>query len=440
MRNFLCMMLLMSAVSARSQSPVVIDGATLIDGKGGPPLGNSVIVLRGRKIEAAGRKGEVPVPEGARVIDGRGTFVIPGLIDCHIHYDSPRDLVQLIAWGVTSANCMFESTDQALEMERMTSGDSVHAPRIYGTAPIFTAVHGWWWGEGFPIDSSINRFPGAPEEARGLVGKAKAKGIKRIKLMYDDMGWCRDPLPKLTRMREDVMRALIAEGRASTLVSEVHAPNLNDALAAVDAGVSALAHGILDAPFDSAAIGKIVRGGLYYIPTFCVFEFLADTKGFMSATLSEARFHDALPEAALRRYTGEEYYDHYRTTYPNISFVRSHLPVLRDNMKRLAEQDANVVMGTDMWAFPGIGAHLELEFMVQAGMTPMEAIVSATSRGAKFLGEGEVKGTIEPGREADLLILGQNPLDDIRNTRSIRQIVKQGRLFDHSALVGESKR
>src|SRR5258708_21236437 len=304
MRILLCMMLMMSAFPARSQSPLVIDGATLIDGNGGPPLENSVVVLRGRKIAAAGRKGEVRAPDDARVIDGRGTFVIPGLIDCHIHYDSPRHLVQLIAWGVTSANCMFESTGQALERERMTSGDSVHAPHIYGTAPIFTAVHGWWWGEGFPLDSSINRFPAGPDEARELVGKAKAKGMKRIKLMYDDMGWCRDPLPKLTRMREDIMRALIAQARASALVSEGQSPNLNDALAAVDAGVSALAHGILDTPLDSAAIGKVVRGGLYYIPTFCVFEFLADVKGFMTRSLSESRFRDALPEAALRRYTG----------------------------------------------------------------------------------------------------------------------------------------
>jgi imidazolonepropionase-like amidohydrolase len=434
------MILFMSALSARSQSPLVIDGATLIDGSGGPPLPNSVIVIRGRHIAAAGGKGQVAVPDGARVIDGSGKFVIPGLIDCHIHYDGPRDLLQLISWGVTSANCMFESTDQALEMERLTSGDTVHAPRIYGTAPIFTAVHGWWWGEGFPLDSSINRFPGGPDEAPDLVTKAKAKGIKRIKLMYDDMGWCRDPLPKLTRMREDIMRALVAAARNSDLVSEVHAPILNDALLAIDAGVSALAHGILDAPFDSGSVAKITRDGLYYMPTFCVFEFLADVEGFMKGALSETRFRDALPEATLRRYTGDEYFDHYRKTYPNIQFVQSHLPVLRDNMKRLAEHHANVVMGTDMWAFPGIGAHLELEYMVRAGMTPMQAIVSATSLGAKFLGEAGTKGTIEAGKEADLLILDYNPLDDIRNTRSIRQIIKQGVLFEHDALIEESKR
>lgn len=440
MRILSAIMLALTSLPAYSQAPLVIEGATLIDGSGKPPLQNSVVVIRGRLVVAAGSRGEIAVPDEARVIAAAGKFIIPGLIDCHIHYDSPRDLVQLIAWGVTSANCMFESTDLALRMEQQTAVDTAHAPQIYATAPIFTAVHGWWWGDGFPLDSSINRFPGTPEEAAGLVARAKAKGIKRVKLMFDDMDWCRDPLAKLARMNPDIMEALIAAARKSALVSEVHAPKLGDALAAVDAGVSALAHGILDARLDTGAAERIRRGGLYYIPTFCVFEFLADVGGFMSNALSDARFRGALPGEVVRRYSGTEYFDHYRTTYPNISFVESHLPVLRDNMRVLAERHANVVMGTDMWAFPGIGAHLELEFMVHAGMTPMQAIVSATSLSALFLGEGAIKGTVEAGKQADLLILERNPLEDIRNTRTIRNVIKQGLLFDHAALVEESKR
>lgn len=240
-------------------------------------------------------------------------------------------------------------------------------------------------------------------------------------------------------MSPDIMIALISEARALGLVAEVHAPKMNDALAVVDAGASALAHGILDSPLDAVTGGKIRDGGLYYMPTFCVFEFLADVEGFMSSALADSAFRNALPDEILRRYSGNDYYDHYRTTYPNVSYVATQLPVLRANMKLLVDEQANVVLGTDMWAFPGIGAHLELDYMVRAGMSPMQAIVAATSLGAKFLGEEGTKGTIEAGKQADVLILGGDPLEDIRNTRTLREIIKQGVMFDHDGLVQESK-
>ncbi len=423
-----------------AQNLVAIEGGTLIDGTGRPPVQNAVVVIRDRTIVAAGALDEVPVDDDARIVDASGQFIMPGLIDCHIHYDSPRDLVQLLAWGVTSANCMFESTGKSRVVERRTDPDAVHSPRIYGTAPIFTTEHGWWWGDAFPVDSAINRFPKAVDEAKEMVHRAKGMGMRRIKLMYDDMDWCRDPLPRLEQMNPEIMIALISEARASGLISEVHAPKLIDAMAVVDAGASALAHGILDVPLDSVSGGKIRDGGLYYMPTFCVFEFLADVEGFMRNALGDERFRSALPAEVIRRYSGSDYYDHYRATYPNVSFVQAQLPVLRANMKLLADEHAKVVLGTDMWAFPGIGAHLELDYMVRAGMTPAQAIVSSTSLAARFLGEDGSKGTIEPGKQADLLILDGDPLMDILNTRTIRQVIKRGIVFDHDALVEESKR
>src|SRR5437879_3507157 len=199
--------LMTSAVFA--QHPLVLEGGTLIDCTGAPPVQNSVIVIRGSKISCVGTSGKVQIPDSAQVIDVRGKFIIPGLIDCHIHYGSPRDLVQLLAWGVTSVNCMFESTDQARQLEQETSVDSLHAPQFYGTAPIFTAVNGWWYGPDFPIDSMINRFPTTPEEAREQVMKAREKKIDKIKVMYDDMSWCRNPLKSLTRMDKEILEAIM---------------------------------------------------------------------------------------------------------------------------------------------------------------------------------------------------------------------------------------
>jgi imidazolonepropionase-like amidohydrolase len=463
--------------SSFAQHPIVVTGGTLIDGTGGPPLQDAVIVINGKSISQVGTKKSIQIPQDAEIIHADGKYIIPGLIDCHIHYERLRNLVQLLAWGITSANCMFESTDQALAMEKMTSNDTIHSPQIYATAPIFTTIGGWWQGEGFPIDSTINRFPTSPEEAREQVRKAKAKGIKRIKLMYDDMGWCRDPLPRLVKMNPKIMTALVNEAEKEGLMYEVHAPQIKDAKEVRDSVSNprglAFAHSIVDQNIgnDIEIAGSSVYAsfgievtGLFYVPTFCVFQFLADTKGFMEHALSDERFRSALAPQIIQQYTSEEYYLHYAEHYPNIKFVKSHLSTLENNLKNIFGD--RVAMGTDMWAFPGIGAHLEMEYMVEAGMSTSQVLAAATNDAANFLGAGKHKlpkparitgndtkeinqlkreelgliGTIEEGKQADLLILDANPLDDIQNTRSVRTIIKHGVIFDHQQLIEESKR
>jgi len=457
MKAFSILMVLMAS-AAFAQRPLVVTGGTLIDCTGAAPVQNSVIVIRGSKIVSVGTLRDTPLPADAQVIDARGKYIIPGLIDCHIHYDSPRDLTQLLAWGVTSVNCMFESTDQARQLEKETSEDSVHGPQFYGTAPIFTAVNGWWYGPGFPIDSTINRFPTTPDEAREQVAKAWQKHIGKIKIMYDDMSWCRNPLAPLTRMDKQILNAIMAEAGTRNLMTEVHAPLLKDArdvLAAViptvrvrrvnglrdvlRMGRFAFAHGIIDERVDSPFLFAMLDKRGWYIPTFCVFEFLADVKGFMEHAFSDERFRSALPAKMIEEYTSEGYYKRYRERYPNVEFVKSHIKVLQVNMMTLHDRGVRVAMGTDMWAFPGIGAHLELEYMVESGMTPMNALRCATRSGSEFL-SGVPRGTIKNNNPADLLILDKNPLTDIRNTRTIRTIIKHGVVFDHAALVEESKR
>jgi hypothetical protein len=456
------LVLLLASYSLFAQQPIAIVRGTLIDGTGAPPLQNSVITIEGKKIIVVGTVENTPIPGDANVIDATGKYIIPGLIDCHIHYEQPRDLVQLLAWGVTSVNCMFESTDQAREMRLRTAVDTIHSPQIRPTAPIFTCKQGWW-DQGFPIDSTIDRFPETPRDAQIQVRTAWERDLLKVKIMYDDMSWCRDPLPKFAKMSPEIKDAIINEAIRHNMICEVHAPRFKDAVDVLrtpvpamlpqgdgyssPTGYLAFAHGIIDADIDPKFVKDMLLSQSWYIPTFCVYEFLADVQGFMKHALDDPRIRSALPDNVLKEYSNEEYYKRYRERYPNISFVKSHLEVLRRNLMKLHDRKVLVAMGTDMWALPGIGAHLELEYMVNAGMTPMEALVCATKNGGQFISNGgRSLGTIQQGtsgeaaRWPDLLILDANPLEDIRNTRSVRTIIKRGQIFDHRKLIEESKR
>lgn len=433
---FPALILLAAAGESAAQRRYILEGATLINGYGERALKDQIVVVDGGRIIGVGRKQKVIIPQGAEVIDVSGKFIMPGLIDAHVHEESPADWERYLAWGVTSVNCIYENTDTALQREAWSQADTLRAPRIFATAPVFTAAGGWWEGDGFPVDPGIDRFPATPEEARAAVRALNAKGVRRIKLMVDDMGWCRDPLPRLAKMNPAVMVALLDEARKLRLLAEVHAPGIADASAAIAAGASALMHGVVDGRFDAPTIDAMLQGDAYYVPTFSLYRFLAAPDSFMAQVFADPAFRASLPPEKVAELTGPEYAAKYRARYPNTAFVSSHLERLDENLQTIADNYVQVAMGSDMWALPGIGAHLELESMVKAGMKPMAAIASATFLTAKFLRILARTGTIEPGKDADLLVLDADPLSDIRNTRTVSMVVKKGRIFRPAELLG----
>ncbi len=414
---------------ATAQRQYVLKGATLINGVFDRPLKEHLVVVDGSRIMGVGRAKKVIVPGNAQEIDLTGKFIMPGLIDAHVHEESTDDWATYLDWGITSVNCMYENSDTALAREEWSERDTVRAPRIYSTATIFTTRGGWWQGGNFPDDPEVNRFPDDPDEAREAVEQLHAKGIGRIKLMMDDMRWCRDPLPPLETMDTAVAGALLAGAARLGMTSEVHAPGRSMAAVAVDGGVTALVHGVLDERLTAGDIESILSNQTFYIPTFCLYYFLADVDTFMAGAMADDRFRRSLPDETVARLTGAEYSTRYRTRYPNGGFVQSHLPALNANTRSIAGNYGQIAMGTDMWALPGIGAHLELEYMVKAGLTPMQALTAATFLGAKFLGVLDRTGTVEAGKDADLIVLDGDPTADITNTRSVYMVIRRGKIY-----------
>lgn len=422
------------ADSARAQRRFVLEGGTLINGIFDRPLKDHIVVVDGGRITGVGRRNKVIIPRDAVFIDVTGKFIMPGLIDAHVHEESVADWPTYLSWGVTSVNCMYENSDTALAREAWSLPDTQAAPRIHATSTIFTAKGGWWSGEGFPDDPSVNRFPETPAQAREAVRALHAKGISRIKLMVDDMGWCRDPLPPLAKMDTAVMAALLHEAGKLRMTAEVHAPRLADARAAVEAGAGALVHGIIEGRPDAALIESLLSRDVFTMPTFSLYRFLAGAGAFIADALSDTAFRNSLPPERVAELTSPDYDEKYAARYPNRELVASRLDLLDQNVSAIAGNYAQVALGTDMWALPGIGAHLELESMVKAGLTPMQAITSATFLPAKFLRILPKTGTVEPGKDADLLVLDADPLADIRNTRRIHMVIRRGTMHNPADL------
>jgi imidazolonepropionase-like amidohydrolase len=365
------------------------------------------------------------LPVGTQVTPADGKWIIPGLIDAHVHAESEDDLKTMLNWGVTSVRLMAEDVAAAQKLARESVGRR-DIPDVFPAAPIFTARSGWW-DQGEPADSSLNRFPSSTEEARRSVRKAKTLGAREIKLMLDDMSWCRDPKPPLPRMKPEVANALIDEARRQGLRATVHAPKLGDATEAIADGATALAHGVLD-PIDAATIAIMKKRPVFYIPTMDIFEFLADTRAFVDRVLSDPAVTkpSGLPKETIARYRLPEYSDGYRRRYPNFENVKRSLPALRENLRRLHAAGVPVALGTDMWAFPGLGVSIEMDLYVEAGFSPLEALRSATLTSARSLGIERDRGTLAAGERADFLVLSEDPLRDVRNVRKISEIYKNG--------------
>jgi imidazolonepropionase-like amidohydrolase len=417
---------------------IAIRGATLIDGTGAPPIPNSLLVVSDGRIVSVGTATPAvlaKLPAGTQVITGDGKWIIPGLIDAHVHAESDQDLKTMLNWGVTTVRLMAEDSAAAAASAK-ESATRTDIPEIFPAAPVFTAKGGWW-DQGQPPDAHLNRFPATAAEARESIRKAKAHGSREIKVMLDDMSWCRAPKPPLPKLPPEIVEALISEARAQGLRATVHAPNGADAKLAIAAGATALAHGVLD-PLDDATIAVMKSRPVFYIPTMDVFEFLADTRKFLDGVLGERGVAPGilpppkgngeywLAPHTLVRLKSAEYSDGYRERYPNFDNVKRRLSVLRDNLSRLHIVGVPVALGTDMWALPGLAVSVEMDIYEKSGLPPLEAIRAATQTAARSLEVDRDRGTLEPGKRADFLVLTSDPIGSAGSLRQLDGVWKGG--------------
>ena len=408
-------------LSPKNKSPLVLVGGTLIDVTGKPSITNSAVVIQGDRITAAGSRSEIKIPTGATVVDVSGKFLLPGLWDMHAHLYQVEFGPTYLAAGITTAR------DVGNEIE-------------FGTALRDAAKQGRGLGPRMLLAGYIdgkNEFHSfdvqveTPQEARAAVQHYKDAGYEQIKI--------RD------NVKLETLKVITAEAHRLGMTVTGHVPKGLNALQAVEAGMDQINHlnfvasaffpkadpgrpqvSIdLESPDSKYALRFFKEHGTVTDPTVAVLELMIHPEETPIESF-EPGLTKVPPELVeqIRKKGGPA---------GEVEGLQMVVNTLLKIIGALHKANIPIVAGTDV-GVPGHTLHRELELYVKAGLTPLEAIQTATITPARVMKLENEVGTIEPGKRADIIILDANPLDNISNIRKVRFTMTQGRLFDSAKL------
>lgn len=406
----------------------LVKNATVIDGNGGQPLVNAAVLMKGERIEAVGTLDQIKQPDAnVDVIDARGGFVLPGMIDCHVHmmiewaraglekrlatpfslrfYQASDYLKRTLHAGITSvrdAGFTDVGVKEAVE-QRLISGPRMQISVIPLTT---TGGHGdAWMRSGIDVtDVSYPTMPSGicdgPDQVRKKVREVLRAGADIIKVHATDGVTSPTDHPEFTQFSREELEIMVQEAAFRRGVKVMaHAQGAEGIKNAVRAGIHSIEHGIY---LDDEAIELMCENKTFLVPTL-----LAPI-----GVLEAAEKSGTMPEHAIEK-------------------TREVIEIHRESMAKAHKAGVKIAMGTDAGVIPH-GTNLrELSLMCQIGMTSMEAIVATTKTAAECLGWDDRLGTIEKGKLADLIIAKTDPIADIQSLEhpdNIVMVMKGGRI------------
>ncbi len=424
--------------TAPSISTVVYDGARLIDGTGTPAVEAARLVVDDGVITAVGPQEDIESPPGARVVDLTGRIVMPALVNLHGHVGFQRGLTYDAA-NYTRENIVDHLNRYAYYGVGVIVSLGTDAGAVWsdirrdqnagtlGGARLFTAGRGLARPNAGPGAAALR--PSAygvtsEEEGRRYVQELAAQGVAFVKIWVDDRGG------SVEKLEPDVYRAIIDEAHGHGLNVIAHVFYHDDAEDLVAAGVDGFAHLVRDREMDDALVADIVENEVFVMPNIGISE-----RGRHAAPppwLGAPILAETVAPAVLARAT-----DTFASRAADAAERAAHsYEQMERSLAKLHAAGASLVLGSDSGVqdhFYGFSAHRELELMVAAGLSPMEAIATATSLSADRLGLDD-SGRLAPGARADFIVLEENPLDDVTNTRRIADVYLGGAAVDRAAL------
>jgi imidazolonepropionase-like amidohydrolase len=422
---------LLVGASALHAEVKVLKGFTLIDGSGRPPLANAAMVIDAGRIVWVGPVAQLKVPAGVETIDLAGKYVMPGIINLHGHLGNTIGLTQdakfftrenveknldtYASYGVTAMLSM--GTDQDLIFEIR---DRQRAGRP-STTRVFTAGQGFIFKGGYGGIAGVNQGVSSVAEVEPAVAVQARKKVDMIKL------WMDDELGRLPKMPYPISKAIIDAAHRHHLRAAAHIFYLQDAKQLTEYGVDGLAHSVRDKPIDQALIESMKKHGTWQLAATLSREASMFIYASPAPFLSDPFFARGVSPAVLQT-LGSPAYQRAISSGAHFKEYPAFLETAKRNLKTLVDAGVKYGFGTDSGPpgrFPGYFEHWEMELMVEAGLTPAEVLTAATRNAAEFLGANDL-GTLERSKWADLIVLDRNPLDDIRNTRTIDAVYIAG--------------
>lgn len=430
-------------------------GGRVIDGTGGEPIDDAVVLIEGERIDAVFRRGEMGIPAGAEVVDVSGATVIPGLIDCHVHVGVLADNSFLQVEDPGSLANLFMTTLLQHGVTTVRDTGNFDPDAVFRTFK--TGRDGWprFFGAGTILDGPAD--PPAPWRWLAIIDDEATAREETARLVDAGM----DFIKVYVWARLPVLRAVVSEAHKRGVRVAAHVGHVVTVEEAVTVGVDALEHvrvgrelvpaerreelaalpgRILDplvgfqswrfidpgADLANGLIALMAERGTFITPTLTL------SQSILTGNTPEAVNPpglDEMPAAVAEQWSQYAYpFDYSETDWEQAPIE------LRNQMAfigRAQRGGVKVTAGTDLtnpFVVPGHSMHEELRLLVEGcGFSPMEAIVAATRRPAELLGQSNDLGTVEKRKLADLVVLEADPLDDIRNTRRISAVYKGGR-------------
>ncbi len=435
--------------------PLVLTHVTIIDPTGGPAKSDMTLIIQDDLISELGKHNSVRIPKDARVVDAMGKFLIPGLWDMHIHWYDPEYLPLFIANGVTGARLMWGLSLHHQWRKDIEAGKLI-GPRLVIASPIIDGPKPIW-----PGSVAVNN----EAEARQAVKTAKQEGADFIKVY--------------SLLSREAFFAIADESKKQGIAFAGHIPQSVTVAEAAEAGQRSVEHltGMLtacsakedelrqtqeaanasatgfgardpaaarqltrsiiesyDAKKAAGVFAKLKQHHTWHCPTLTVLRSIA--------SLTDPEFRNDprlryMPPGIRFQWDPANDFRFKARTAEDYELSKLVLQRQFEIVGQMRKAGVEFLAGTDTlnpYCFPGFSLHNELELMVKAGFTPLEALQSATLNPARYLGQEKNMGTVEKGKLADLVLLDANPLEDIKHTQKINAVVYGGKLYPRAEL------